>query len=327
MLNIAILAFDNCLLSSIAGPLDLFTVANWEIKKRNKTDFQPFCRWEVLTVDGGPVVCFSQEPLVPHRSIGNCRLPDLIILPSVLGNIESLRQEKEAIAWLKAQHARGAIIASICAGAFLAAEAGILTGREATTHWQLADRFHQNYPKVKLQADRLLIDGGDYLCAGGTSAHQDLAIYLLEKFGSAELADACARMMLIDRGRREQAPYIRFRRQKTHGDEKIVAVQRHLEQNLTKRTTVVEMAQLAGMVERTFLRRFKKATGDTPLEYLQRLRIEAAKRLFERGEIRIDLITRAVGYADTSSFRRLFKQIVGVSPTVYRRRFVELQGS
>ncbi len=327
MLNIAILAFDNCLLSSIAGPLDLFTVANWEIKKRNKTDFQPFCRWEVLTVDGGPVVCFSQEPLVPHRSIGNCRLPDLIILPSVLGNIESLRQEKEAIAWLKAQHARGAIIASICAGAFLAAEAGILTGREATTHWQLADRFHQNYPKVKLQADRLLIDGGDYLCAGGTSAHQDLAIYLLEKFGSAELADACARMMLIDRGRREQAPYIRFRRQKTHGDEMIVAVQRHLEQNLTKRTTVVEMAQLAGMVERTFLRRFKKATGDTPLEYLQRLRIEAAKRLFERGEIRIDLITRAVGYADTSSFRRLFKQIVGVSPTVYRRRFVELQGS
>ena len=122
MLNIAILAFDNCLLSSIAGPLDLFTVANWEKKKRNKTSSEPFCRWEVLTVDGGPVVCFSQEPMVPHRSIRDCRPPDLIILPSVLGNIEALRQEKEAIAWIKAQHKRGAVVASICAGAFLAAE-------------------------------------------------------------------------------------------------------------------------------------------------------------------------------------------------------------
>lgn len=327
MLNIAILAFDNCLLSSIAGPLDLFTVANWEQKKRNKTNPEPFSRWEVLTVDGGPVVCFSQEPLVPHRSIRDCRVPDLIILPSVLGNIEALRQEKEAINWVKAQHKRGAIVASICAGAFLAAEAGILNGREATTHWQLADRFHQTYPKVNLQADRILIDGGDYICAGGASAHQDLAIYLLEKFGSAELADACARMMLIDRGRRKQAPYIRFRRQKNHGDEKIALVQRYLEKHLTARTTVVQMAQMAEMVERTFLRRFKKATGDTPLEYLQRLRIEAAKRLFERGETRIEMITIAVGYTDISSFRRLFKQIAGVSPTVYRRRFVELKGS
>ncbi len=327
MLNIAILAFDNCLLSSIAGPLDLFTVANWEKKKRNKTDNTPFCRWEVLSADGGPVVCFSQEPLVPHRSINDCREPDLIILPSVLGNIETLRQEKEVIAWLKAQHARGAVIASICAGAFLAAEAGIFNNREATTHWQLADRFRQTYRKVKLQADRLLIDGGDYISAGGTSAHQDLSIYLLEKYGSPELADACARMMLIDRGRRDQAPYIRFRRQKNHGDEKIATVQRYLEQHLTERTTVVEMARMAQMVERTFLRRFKKATGDSPLEYLQRLRVEAAKRLLERGETRIDLITNTVGYEDASSFRRLFKQIAGVSPTVYRRRFVELQGS
>lgn len=327
MLNIAILAFDNCLLSSIAGPLDLFTVANWEKKKRDRTDSTPFCRWEVLTADGGPVVCFSQEPLVPHCSIDRCTEPDLIIIPSVLGNIEALRQETEVIAWLKAQHQRGAIVASICAGAFLSAEAGILNGREATTHWQLADRFRQTYRKVKLKVDRILIDGEDYLCAGGTSAHQDLAIYLLEKYGTAELADACARMMLIDRGRREQATYIRFRRQKSHGDEKIVEIQRYLERHLTDRTSVVQMAQMAQMVERTFLRRFKKATGDSPLEYLQRLRVEAAKRLLEKGETRIDLLTNAVGYGDASSFRRLFKQVVGVSPTVYRRRFVELQGS
>ncbi len=327
MLNIAILAFNNCLLSSIAGPLDLFTVANWEKKRRTKGDKTPFCRWEVLTEDGGPVVCFSQEPLVPHRSISDCRDPDLIILPSVLGNIEALRQEKKVIAWLKAQHARGAIIASICAGAFLAAETKILNGREATTHWQLADRFHQTYPKVKLSADEMLIDGGDYICAGGTSAHQDLSIYLLEKFGSAELADVCARMMMIDRGRRQQAPFIRFRRQKNHGDEKIAVVQRYLEQNLTAPVSVVKMAEMASMVERTFLRRFKKATGDTPLEYRQRLRVEAAKRLLERGETRIEKITTAVGYEDASSFRRLFKQIAGVSPTIYRRRFVELKGS
>jgi len=326
MLNIAILAFDNCLLSSIAGPLDLFTVANWERKKRDKTGTTPFCRWEILSVDGGPIVCFSQEPLIPHRSLNDCREPDLIILPSVLGNIESLRQEKEAIAWIKDQHQRGAVVASVCAGAFLAAEAGILNGREATTHWQLADRFRQTYRKVNLQVDRLLIDGEDYLCAGGTSAHQDLAIYLIEKYGSAELADACARMMLIDRGRRDQAPYIRFRRQKNHGDEKIALIQSYLEQHLTEKITVVEMARMACLVERTFLRRFKKATGDSPLGYLQRLRVEAAKRLLERGETRIDLITNAVGYEDASSFRRLFKQIVGVSPTVYRRRFVELQG-
>ncbi len=321
MLKIAILAYENCLLSGISGAMDLFTVANWEQRRRQPAAKQPFCRCDILSSDGEPVTSFNRLPVIPKRAVSAGQDFDLVLVPGIMGRPERLLEQGELVAWLAEQHRRGVVIASACSGAFLLAEAGILNQRPATTHWQLADRFRQRYPKIELQVDRLLIDGGDYLCAGGTSAHLDLALYLVEKFGSAGLADACARMMLLDRKRRDQAPFARFRGCKDHGDRPILQVQQWLDRSYRERVSVQQMAELAGLNDRTFLRRFRKATGEAPLEYLQRLRIEQAKRLLSGGTSELGAITRAVGYADVSSFRRLFKQIVGVTPVVYRKRF------
>ena len=322
MLKIAVMAYDNCLLSGIASPLDLFAVANWEQRRLQPQVKEPFCRCEIVTADGGPVTSFNRLPVMAKRALSDCQDADLILVPGMMGRPEQLLEQPELIDWVRLQHRRGAIVASACSGAFLLAEAGILQNRPATTHWQLADRFRQRYPEVDLQIDQLLIDGEDYLCAGGTSAHLDLALYLLEKYGSVALASVCARMMLIERSRRKQAPFVRFQARKDHGDQSILPVQQWLDQNYQHRVVVKNLAGMAALNERTFLRRFRKATGEAPLEYLQRLRIEKAKQLLVGGSEALETITRSVGYADVSSFRRLFKQVVGLSPTSYRQRFM-----
>lgn len=321
MLKISVVAYDNCLLSGITGQLDLFTLANWEHRRRNPQTKIPFCQHEIVTADGDPVTSFNRMPVVPKRSLEECQDAGLILIPGMMGRPEQILEQQSIIDWLQQQYSRGAVLASACSGAFLLAETGILQGRPATTHWQLADRFRRRYPKVDLQIDRLLIDADDYLCAGGTSAHNDLALYLVERFGSKQLARACARMMLIDQSRRDQAPFICFRGDKKHTDKPILKVQFWLDDNFCGKVAVKEMAVLSGLNERTFLRRFRKATGEAPLEYLQRLRIEKAKKLLVGSDPQLGIITRIVGYADVSSFRRLFKQIVGISPAVYRQRF------
>lgn len=321
MLKIAVLAYDNCLLSGLAGQLDLFTLANWECRRLHPQGKTSFCQFEVVTLNGEPVTSFNRLPVLPKRSLAECREIDLVLVPGVMGSPDRLLEERSLIDWLRRQHRHGARIASACSGAFLLAEAGILDNRSATTHWQLASRFRQRYPKVDLQVDRMLIDGDDYCCAGGTSAHLDLALYLIEKFGSAQLAGVCARMMLIDRSSRDQAPFMRFRGDKKHADQAILKVQQWLDNHYRGKVVVKELVALSGLNERTFLRRFRKATGEAPLEYLQRMRIEKAKQLLAGSTASLEQTTRAVGYEDVSSFRRLFKQIVGISPTVYRKRF------
>ncbi len=324
VLKIAVMAYDNCLLSGIAAQLDLFAVANWEQRRLKPQSKVPFCRFEIVTAGGGPVTSFNRLPVMPRRALSDCQDADLILIPGMMGRPDRLFEQPALVDWIRQQHRRGAVVASACSGAFLLAEAGILDGRAATTHWQLAERFTQRYKKVDLQIDRLLIDGDDYLCAGGTSAHADLALYLVERFGSAPLAKACARMMLIDRSRREQAPFVRFQGRKNHGDEPILTVQQWLDKNYRGKVVIASLAKLSGYNERTFLRRFRKATGESPLEYLQRMRIEKAKQLLAGSRETLEVITKTVGYEDVSSFRRLFKQIAGVSPTVYRQRFSSL---
>lgn len=324
MLKIAMMAYDNCLLSGIASQLDLFTIANWENRRQQPNLKEPFCRHEIVTAGGNPVTSFNRMPVLPKRALVDCQDADLVLVPGMMGRPDALLEQPVLIDWLRQQSRRGAIIASACSGAFLLAETGLLDGCSATTHWQLAERFRQRYPKIDLQIDRLLIDGGRYLCAGGTTAHQDLALYLIEKFASAKLAKACARMMLIDNSRREQAPFVNFRGRKNHGDSPILKVQQWLDNNYRGKVVVRTLAKFSGLNERTFLRRFRKATGETPLEYVQRMRIEQAKQLLAGSKQQLGQITKTVGYQDVSSFRRLFKQIVGVSPTVYRQRFSTL---
>ncbi len=323
MLNIAVMAYDNCLQSGIAGMLDLFTLANWEQKRLAPDSSSLFCHTEVITLDGEAVTSFNRQPVMADRSLADCRDIDLLIVPGVMGRPDRLLEQAELVEWIAEQHQNGTVVASACSGAFLLAEAGILKGRQATTHWQLADRFRQRFPKIDLQIDRLVIDGVDYLCAGGTGAHIDLALHLIEKYGSKSLANVCARMMLIDGSRREQAPFVKFKGNRDHIDEPILKVQQWLDRYYREKVSVRVMAKRSGLNERTFLRRFRKATGEAPLEYLQKMRIEKAKQLLIETDQSLESITSVVGYVDLSSFRRLFHQIVGISPTVYQQRFGE----
>jgi len=321
MIKIAILAYDNCLQSGIAGMLDLFTLANWEKKRLQPDQGLPFCRTEMVTLDGEAVTSFNRQQIFANTSIESCEDIDLLIVPGIMGRPEVLLEQKELISWIVEQHQRGVVVASACSGAFLLGAGGILNGRPATTHWQLADRFRMRFPQVDLQIDHLVIDDNKCLTAGGTSAHVDLALHLIEKFGTKTLADACAQMMLIDRSRRDQAPFVRFRGCREHIDEPILKVQQWLDRYYREKVSVRVMAKRSGLNERTFLRRFKRATGEAPLEYLQRLRVEKAKQMLLKTDESLEEITNAVGYVDLSSFRRLFRQIVGMSPTVYRQRF------
>lgn len=321
MLNITVLAYDNCLQSGIAGMLDLLTLANWEQKRISPDTKSLFCRTEVVTLDGEPVLSFNRQQVMANKSIDECGDIDLLIVPGVMGRPDRLLEQSELVAWIKQRHQDGTVIASACSGAFLLAEAKILNKRQATTHWQLADRFRSRYPKVDLQIDRLIVDGVDYMCAAGTGAHTDLALHLIEKYGSKSLAKVCARMMLIDGVRRDQAPFVKFRGSREHIDDPVHKVQQWLDRYYREKVTVRVMAKKAGLNERTFLRRFKRATGEAPLEYLQKMRIEKAKQLLITTDQSLDQITTDVGYVDLSSFRRLFRQIVSMSPTTYRKRF------
>ena len=321
MLKITMLAYDNCLQSGIAGMLDLFTLANWEQKRLSPEVKALFCHTKVVTLDGDPVTSFNRQQIIANSSVADSGEMDLLIVPGVMGRPDGILEQSELVAWIGRQHEDGKVVASACSGAFLLAEAGILKGRQATTHWQLADRFRLRYPKTDLQINRLIVDGGDYLCAGGTGAHVDLALYLIEKFGSKALAKNCARMMLIDRDRCDQAPFVKFKGSREHIDDPIHKVQKWLDRYYREKVSVKVMAKRAGLNERTFLRRFKNATGEAPLEYVQKMRIEKAKQLLTGTDQPLQEITLAVGYVDLSSFRRLFRQIVGISPTAYRQRF------
>jgi transcriptional regulator GlxA family with amidase domain len=204
---------------------------------------------------------------------------------------------------------------------FFLAEAGILRGRPATTHWGLAQAFAARYPDVALEPDRMLVDGGDYICAGGVTAYFDLALHLVARHVSPEAALSCARTLLLDPGRLRQTPYMSLLPLPSAEDEAVAAARRWIEDNYARPVRIGEVAAAAHLTGRTLLRRFRRAVGRTPAQYLQAVRIERAKRLLETGGESTGEISSMVGYADATAFFKAFRELTGLSPGAYRRRF------
>lgn len=223
--------------------------------------------------------------------------------------------------WVKSQHAGGTIVCSICAGAFLLGETGLLDGRSATTHWTYAEIFAQRFPKIQVDIDKLLINEGDIITAGGLMAWVDLGLNLIERFISPAIMVATARYFLVDAAGREQRFYSSFSPRMHHGDGAIVNIQRWLQTHQAENLTLRAMASRAGLSERTFLRRFHSATGLPPKEYMQHLRVDKAREQLEFSRLAIQEIAWKVGYKDPNSFRKVFQRIVGLTPGDYRRRF------
>ncbi|MDX1458952.1 MAG: helix-turn-helix domain-containing protein [Marinobacter sp.] len=326
MFNIAIVALPNCHASGVHGVMDFFTVANF-CGRAPVGHSEALFNCQVVTVDDEPVHGYSGAVVTPTIERGNFQADLIVVGSSVEAAVGAERLErtlapsKPLHGWLKESLERGAVIASVCTGSFVLAEAGLLDEQVATTHWRAAPQFRSRYPHLRLEEDQLLVDNGQIICAGGATAFVDLCIYLVERFASPAVALACSKMLVLDGRRMEQTPYMAFYSQKAHQDDAIRKAQSWLEQHYADALTIDEVAAVAGLGTRTFKRRFKEATGETPIGYLQHLRIEAAKHLLESSREQTARIIWSVGYEDASSFRRLFKRTVGCTMEQYRKRF------
>jgi transcriptional regulator GlxA family with amidase domain len=248
-------------------------------------------------------------------------LPDIVIVPGRLTGPADAEEAKPYAHWLRGRHAAGATLTANCGGVFLLAETGLLTGRPATTHWQFADAFRQRFPDVRLDADKIVIEDGEIITAGGLMAWTDLGMRLVDRLYGPTIMLETGRFLLIDPAGREQRHYSSFAPRLNHGDEAVLRVQHWLQAREARSVSASDMARQAGMEERTFLRRFKAATGMTPIEYCQHIRIGKARELLEFTRRPVDQIAWSVGYEDTGAFRRLFHRIIGLSPGEYRQRF------
>jgi len=244
-----------------------------------------------------------------------------LLLPPTLDDPTGTLCELAMDSWLRAQHAGGVVLGSVCAGAFRLAATGLLTGRPMTTHWAYAQRLQEQFPLVRVNADRLIIDDGDIITAGGLMSWTDLGLRLVDRLLGPTVMIDTARMLLVDPPGREQRYYSVFSPRLTHGDAAVLRVQHWLQATQAKEIALATLAAQARLEKRTFLRRFQKATGMTSSEYCQRLRVGRARELLQFSSTSIDRVAWEVGYCDAGAFRKVFTRIVGLTPSEYRRRF------
>lgn len=256
------------------------------------------------------------------RTIDEDFQTDLIIIPAPHGDLaEAVALNEPFLPWILQQHAAGAEVASLCLGAFILAATGLVDGRQCATHWLGAQQFAAMYPAVHLVPEQVITDEQGLYSSGGAYSYLNLILYLIEKYVSRDMAVCCSKVFQIDIGRRSQSPFVIFQGQKDHDDEPIKKAQEFIEKNFASKISVDELAALSCVSRRNFERRFKKATSNTVAEYIQRVKIEAAKMSLESSQENVSEVMYSVGYSDTKAFRTLFKRITGVSPLAYRDRY------
>lgn len=312
--EIGILLYPGVQMSAVLGLTDLFLIADGIF---GATAAVPRMWVRHLSVkDGSPRDVYSSVDAANGPSQF-----DVMILPPSLAPPIGAKAAAPFANWLRQLHGEGTVLASICAGAFLLGEAGLLAGRAVTTHWIHAQDLQDRFPEAQVDTDRLIIDGGDIISAGGLMAWTDLGLKLVERFLGPITMAATARMMLVDPPGREQRYYSGFVPRLTHGDAAILKAQHVLQASEGRDARLATLAETAGLEERTFLRRFQKATGLTATDYAQRLRVVKAQELLQFGQQPVERVAWEVGYSDTGAFRKVFLRIVGLTPGEYRRRF------
>jgi transcriptional regulator GlxA family with amidase domain len=310
----------NINVSSIMGMFEILTEANeyWQ-KLGNGPRIEICVAGDLAELKQG--TCFySLHPV----DVSEIKRNDLVIIPSVsdpAGYDRLIRSNKGLIAWMEAQYKNGAEIASICTGAFLLAATGLLEGKTCSTHWHVESEFRRLFPNIDLHIDKLLtLEQGIYT-NGGAFSFLNLALLLVEKYFDKQTAVFCSKVFQIDIDRATQSPFSIFQPQKNHGDELICKAQTYMEENLSEKISFEQLASKLAVSRRNFDRRFIKATGNTPVEYLQRVKVEVAKSTLEKGRKNIFEIMDEVGYTDGRAFREVFKKITGLSPLDYKTKF------
>ncbi|KGB58255.1 GlxA family transcriptional regulator [Sphingopyxis sp. SE2] len=314
LVEVGMMLYPDCQIGMVHGITDLFDVAGRFAIDHGRRPIRA-SHWR-LQERGGFARCFDSHPDEPASNS-----PAVLIAPGSLHKLLEPDEVAPYARWLVDRHAQGTVLASNCGGAFALAATGLLAGRPATTHWFFAEEFRMRFPEVRLEADRMVVDDGDIVTAGGLMAWTDLGLRIVERLLGPTVMMETARFFLIDPAGREQKNYASFAPRLTHGDEAVLKVQHWLQAKEGRVSGVGDMAREAGLEERTFQRRFKAATGMTPVEYVQHIRVGKARELLEFTRRTVDQIAWSVGYEDAAAFRKLFHRLTGLSPGEYRQRF------
>lgn len=306
-------------LSSIVGTYKIFTRANQYWKQRGRKELFTI---QLAGISKKVEYYDGLFTVKPHTNISAIAKTNLIIIPSVNHNYQdAVKQNRLLIDWIEQQYKHGAEVASICTGAFMLASSGLLNGKNCSTNWAVADNFRMMFPNVNLQIDKLITDENGIYTSGGAYSFLNLIIYLVEKYYDRQTAIFCSKIFQIEIDRQSQSPFAIFTGQKLHGDEMVKKAQSYIENNLDEKISVEDLASKFSVGRRNFDRRFIKATGNTPLEYSQRVKIESAKKVFETSRKTVNEVMYDVGYSDVKAFREVFRKITGMSPVEYKARY------
>ena len=319
MKNITILVPETAVVESVADPRYMFTAVNEFLKSAGKDPV-----FTVQFVGATREVSLNNGLFSIHTDavLKDARKPDIVFIPAITPPLDTaLKLNRDLLPWIVDQYKDGAEVASLCIGAFLLAETGLLQGKSCSTHWLFANEFRNRYPDIELVDNRIITEQSGIYTSGGANSYWNLLLYLVEKYTSREMAILAAKFFVLDIDRNSQSPFSIFKGQKVHNDAEIVKVQEYIEANYQDKVTVDELCDRFGIARRTFERRFKKATNNTVLEYWQRVKIEAAKRQLEISRKTVGEVMYEVGYNDTKAFRDIFKKVVSMSPVDYRNKY------
>jgi transcriptional regulator GlxA family with amidase domain len=319
MKHISILVPEGALLGNVEGPRQLFSCVNDFLASQAKP---PLFQVQLVGISPQTKLNNTLYTIAPDRLIRDVARTDLIIVPAMDGDMkQAVEMNKDYVPWIVKQYKSGAEVASLCVGAFLLASTGLLNGRRCATHWMYADQFRSMYPDVNLVVEKIITDEYGIYSSGGAFSYLNLILYLIEKYVSRDIAVACSKIFQIDIDRASQSPFIIFKGQKDHEDESVKKAQEFIENNFQEKITVDQLASMLALGRRNLERRFKKATSNTVVEYIQRVKIEAAKMSLETSRENVNEVMYKVGYTDTKAFRTTFKKITGMSPLQYRVKY------
>jgi transcriptional regulator GlxA family with amidase domain len=306
-------------MGSIEGPHKVFSQVNEFLVGMGNP---PLFDVKLVGISKGTQTYENLFTVTPHATIHDVVETDLIIIPAIKGDLKnSVQINQDFVPWISKHYKAGAEVASLCMGAFLLASTGLLKGKKCATHWIAANNFKQMYPDVNLVAEKIITEENGIYCSGGAYSFLNLILYLVEKHAGRNMAVLCAKVFEIEIDRGSQSPFIIFNGQKEHEDEPIKKAQVFIENNFQKKITVDELASMLALSRRNLERRFKKATANTTVEYIQRVKIEAAKMSLESSRENINEVMYKVGYTDSKAFRTTFKKITGLSPLQYRSKY------
>lgn len=319
MKHITILVPQGAILGSIEGPRQLLAGVNAYAASLGK---DPLFKIELAGINHETPLINGLYTISTGKTIDNVSKTDLIIIPAIDGDVSvALEQNKNFIPWIVQQYKAGAEVASLCIGAFLLASTGLINGKKCATHWMAANSFRKMFPDVDLVTEKIITDEQGIYSSGGAYSYLNLILYLIEKYAGRAAAIFCAKMFAVDIDRESQSPFMMFSGQRDHEDEPIRKAQEFIETNFQDRITVDQLASMLALGRRNLERRFKKATSNTVIEYIQRVKIEAAKMSFESSRENVNEVMYKVGYTDTKAFRTTFKRITGLSPIEYRKKY------